>query len=193
MAKVKKNRYVRINRETGSNEIFAFLEEIESDAESDVENLLEDSDTKFITEEEIRNTNENTHQLLTPKAVVHVKSESNESEPQPKKKFKAKISELKWKGQSRFIKTRKCNLEVTILLNLPENFNVLKIYEVTTDFNELVQFICEQTNRYPVQNGREFVTNPEEIRPSSCINYIMSISKLPNLKCYWIVDSYFSN
>ena len=78
--------------------------------------------------------------------------------------MKPKIAELKWKQQPKFIKTRKCNLEAKVLLNLPENSNLLKIYEATTDFNELVQHICEQTNLYEAQNGREFVTNSEEIR-----------------------------
>ena len=68
-----------------------------SHAHSDVENLLEDSDTEFIALEEIPDTNEDIHQLLTPKAVIHVESESNESEPPPKKKLEAKIVELKWK------------------------------------------------------------------------------------------------
>ena len=130
---------------------------------------------------------------MTPEAVVHIQSESNENEPPPKKKLKAKVAELKWKGQPKLIKTRKCNLEANILLNLPENSNPLKIYEATTDFSELVQYICEQTNLYAAQNGREFVTNPEEIYTFLGINYIMSISKLPNLKCYCSVDRYFPN
>ena len=59
--------------------------------------------------------------------------------------------------------------------------------------NELVKFICDQSNLYAAQNGREFATTPEKIRAFLGINYIMSISKLPNLKCYWSVDSYLSN
>ena len=81
----------------GSIEIFAIFEEIESEAQSDVENILEDSDTEFITEEEIPDTNDDTHQLLTPETVAHVECESNEHKPPPKKKLKAKIAELKWK------------------------------------------------------------------------------------------------
>ena len=191
--KGKKKRYVRIDRETGSKEIFAIFEGNESEAESDMENLLEDSGTEFITEEEIPDTNDDTHQLLTLKAVVRVESESKESELPPKKKLKAKIAELKWKRQPKFIKTRKCNLEAKILLNLSEKSNPLKIYEVTTDFSEIVQYICEQTNLYAAQNGRDFVTNPEEILAFLGINYILSISKIPNLKCEWSVESYFSN
>ena len=72
--KGKKKRYVRIDRETGSDENFVILGEIESKAESNMENLLEDSGTEFIAEEEIPDTNEDTHQLLTPEAVVHVEA-----------------------------------------------------------------------------------------------------------------------
>ena len=67
------------------------------------------------------------------------------------------------------------------------------LFEGTTNLNELVKYICDHTNLYSIQNGREFATNPEEIRAFLAINYIMSISKLPNVKCYWSVDSYLSN
>ena len=67
------------------------------------------------------------------------------------------------------------------------------IFEGTTNLNELVKHVCNQTNLYATQNGREFATNPEEICAFVGINYIMSISKLPNVKFYWSVDSYLSN
>ena len=40
-----RKKYVMINREIGSNDIFAMLDAIGSDNESDIDNLLEDSDT----------------------------------------------------------------------------------------------------------------------------------------------------
>ena len=40
---------------------------------------------------------------------------------------------------------------------------------------------------------REFATNCQEIRAFLDINYIMSISKLPNVKYYCRVNSYLSN
>ena len=97
--------------------------------------------------------------FLTPEAVADIKSESNERGTTTKEKN----AEMKWKRQLKFRKTKKCNLETKILLNFPENFNPFKIYEATTDFSELVQYICEQTTLYAAQNGREFVTDPEEI------------------------------
>ena len=73
MKKDKRKRYVRIDRETGSNE-----EEIESEVESDVVNLLEDSDTELIAVEEIPDTNEYTHQLLTLSHLFMLKAKAME-------------------------------------------------------------------------------------------------------------------
>ena len=47
-----------IDRETGSNEIFAMVDKIESETESDIENLLEDSDTEYTVEESIPDNKE---------------------------------------------------------------------------------------------------------------------------------------
>ena len=99
---------------------------------------------------------------------------------------------MKWKRTSKFIKAKKCTLEANILLDM-ENTNLLQIFESTMKLNELVKIICDQSNLYAAQNGREFATTPEEIRAFLGINYIMSISKLSNLKCCWSVDSYLSN
>ena len=111
----------------------------------------------------------------------------------PAKKLKKKVAELKWKHTSKFVKAKKCTLEANVLLDIPENANPLLIFEGRANLNELVKHICNRTNLYATQNEREFATNPEEIRAFLGINYIMSISKLPNVKCYWSVDSYLSN
>ena len=100
---------------------------------------------------------------------------------------------MKWKRTSKFIKAKKCTLEANVSLGIPENANLLLTFEGTTNLNELVKYIWDNTNLYGTQNGREFATNPEEILAFLGISYIMSISKLPNLKCYWSVDSYLSN
>ena len=93
MEKENRKRYVRIDRETGSNQIFAMLDEIDSEAESKVENLLEDSDTEFIAEEELPEAKEEAHQILTPEAVVHI--DGGSGEPPAKKRLKTKIAEMK--------------------------------------------------------------------------------------------------
>ena len=50
MERNNRKKYIHIDRETGSNEIYAMLDEIESDTESDTGNLLENSDTEYISE-----------------------------------------------------------------------------------------------------------------------------------------------
>ena len=108
------------------------------------------------------------------------------------KKLTKKVAKLKWKHTSKFLKTTKCTLEANVLLQIPENANPLLIFEGTTNLKEFVKHMCDQTNLYATQNRRDFATNPEEICAFLCINYIMSISKLPNVKCCWSVDSYLS-
>ena len=88
-------------------------------------------------------------------------------------KLKKKVAELKWKRTSKFVKAKNCTLEANISLDIPENASPLLIFEMTTKFNEVVKRI-----RYNDQIGA-FLG----------INYIMSKSKLPNVKCDWIVDS----
>lgn len=193
MEKENRKTYVKIDRETGSDEIFAMLDQIESETESDVENLLEDSDTEYIAEEDVPDENVESHEVLVPEATVHVIGESNNEEEPPSKKLKKKIFKMNWNRKPNFVKTSKCRLEENIILDIPENATPIDIFEKTTNLDVLVDLITEQTNLYAAQNGREFVTSKEEIRAFLGINFIMSVSKLPNLKCYWNVDSFFSN
>ena len=49
----KRKTYVLIDREIGSGEIFALLDELNSDLDSDIDNLMNDTDTKFVLEESL--------------------------------------------------------------------------------------------------------------------------------------------
>ena len=168
------------------------LDEIESDTESDIENLLEDFDTEYISEEPIPDNKKESHGAWTPAATSHIENESLNVEEPLSKNPKRKITALKWKQTSKFIKAKKCTLKTNVLLEV-ENANPLQILQSTIELNELVKFICDQSNLHAAQNGREFATTSEKIRAFLGINYILSIYKLPNLKCYWSIDSYLSN
>ena len=89
------------------------------------------------------------------------------------KKLKKKVAELMWKRTSKFVKVKKWALEANVLLNILGNINPLLIFEGNTNVNELVKHVCDRTNLYATQNGREFSTNPEDIRAFLGINYIM--------------------
>ena len=169
------------------------LDKIESETESDIENLLEDSDTEYIAEEPISDNKEESHQLLTPEATALVEGEVLDIDEPSAEKLKKKVAELKCKCTSKFFKAKKCTLETNVLFDIPGNANPLMISEGTANLNELVERICDQTKLYVTQNGTEFATNPGKIRIFLGINYNMSISKLPNVKCYKSVDSFLSN
>ena len=151
MERNHRKKYIHIDRETGSNEIFAILDEIESDTESDIKNLLEDSDIEYISEEPIPDNKEESHRVLTSEAAVHVEKESLDVEDFPSKKLNKKITALKWKRTSKFIKAKKCTLEVNVLLDM-ENVNPLQIFKSTMKLNKLVKIICDQSNLYAAQN-----------------------------------------
>ena len=70
MKRNDRKKHIHIDRETGSNEIFAMIGKTESETESDTENLLEDSDREYIAEEPIPDNKKESHQLL----ILKVKS-----------------------------------------------------------------------------------------------------------------------
>ena len=91
MQRNNRKKYIHNVCETGSNEIFAMLDKIESEAESDIENLLEDSSTEYIAEEPILDNKEESHQLLTPGATVHVEGDVLDIDGSPAKKLKKEV------------------------------------------------------------------------------------------------------
>ena len=124
--------------------------------QSDIESYSEDSDTKHIVEEPNQDNKEESHQLITPEALVQVEVEVLGMDEPPAKKVKKKVAELKWKRTSKFGKPEKCTLEASVLLDVTENSNPLLIFEGATNLNELVTPISDQANLYATQNGREF-------------------------------------
>ena len=71
------------------------LDKIESETESNIENHLEDSETKYIREEPIPGNKEESHQLLTPETTVL------DVDQPPAKRLQKKVAKLKWKPTSK--------------------------------------------------------------------------------------------
>ena len=84
-------------------------------------------------------------------------------------------------------------IQIKILVDLPEKPSLLLVFECNTSLNDVMSFICEQTNLYAAQNSRKFTATAEEIRAVLDENVIMFICKLPNIKCYWYADEYFGH
>ena len=71
----KRKKYARIDRNTRSEEIFAVLDEINSDQEEDIDNLMNDSETEFTVDENLDNeidSDDEPLSVLIPEANIHV-------------------------------------------------------------------------------------------------------------------------
>ena len=53
MATNGRKRYFHIDENASSEQIYSLLDDVESDEKNDIDNLMNDSDTEFIAEEEI--------------------------------------------------------------------------------------------------------------------------------------------
>ena len=149
MERNNKEKYVQIDQETSTNKIFAMLDKIESDNESDINKLLEESDTEYVAEEPVPKTKEDSHNILIPEANIHIEGTASwcNTEP-PKKKLKKKVDSLKRKRTAKLIKPNKCDLKVKTLFDLPETPSLLLTFESNTSLNNLVTLIFEQANLY---------------------------------------------
>ena len=62
------------------DELLAMFDEIDSGDESDIENILNDSDTEFLCEKPITTMANDIHKVLVPEANFHVASEPTEQQ-----------------------------------------------------------------------------------------------------------------
>ena len=145
------------------------------DDEDSIDNLMNDSDTEFIAEEEVTQTASTEDTSLTaPEANLHVVPSDNQS----KKKEKNQKEELwKWTKKVKVIKQEECYFVLEIQPNLNETVSPVEIIYLVTGLEELLELIIEQSNLYAHQNGRIFTVTEEELKVFLGINFFMAISK----------------
>ena len=145
------------------------------DDEDSIDNLMNDSDTEFIAEEEVTQTASTEDTSLTaPEANLHVVPSDNQS----KKKEKNQKEELwKWTKKVKVIKQEECYFVLEIQPNLNETVSPIEIIYLVTGLEELLELIIEQSNLYAHQNGRIFTVTEEELKVLLGINFFMAISK----------------
>ena len=82
-------RYFYIDENTSSEQIYALLDDVESAGKDDIDNLMNDSDTEFIADEEITQAASTQDTSLTiPEANLHVLPSDNQSKKREKNKNK---------------------------------------------------------------------------------------------------------
>ena len=91
MATHGRKRYFHIDENASSEQIYALLDVVGSADKDDIDNLMNDSDTEFIAEEEITQAaSTQDTSLTTPEANLHVVPSHNQS----RKREKSKSEEL---------------------------------------------------------------------------------------------------
>ena len=151
MTTIGRKIYFHIDESASSEQIYASLDDVKSADEDDIDNLMNDSDTEFIAEEDITQAARTQGtSLTTPEVNLHVVPSDNQS----KKKEKNKKEELrKWTKKVKVIKQEECHLVPEIQPNLNETVSPIEIFLLLTSLEELVEMIAEQSNLYAHQNG----------------------------------------
>ena len=120
---------------------------------------MNDSDTEFITEEEITQAAiPQGTSWTTPEVNLNVVPRDNQS----KKKEKNKKEELwKWTKKVKVTKQEECHLVPEIQPNLNETISPTEIFSLVSGLEELLELVVEQSNLYAHQNGRNFTITKE--------------------------------
>ena len=179
MATNGRKRYIHNDENDSSEQIYALIDDLEKADEDDIDNLMNDSDTVFIAEEEITQAaGTQGTSLATAEANLHVTPSDNQS----KKKEKNKKEELwKWTKKVKVSKQEECHLVPEIQLNLKETVSLIEIFSLVTGLEKLLQVIVKQSKVYAYQNGRNFTVNEEELEGFLEINFVMAINRLPTI------------
>ena len=139
-----RKKYFHIDSGTSSDVIFAILDDVMSDEEEDIDNLMNDSDTEFIADENVDLSTNNCAEvsLLTPTANVHIVESDADSSTEPKNKNKkqklAKPDAIKWSRKKTVNVRQACNLHAESLHEFPENYTPLEVFQkVCIYFNNI--------------------------------------------------------
>ena len=128
---MNKNRkkYVEINNHTSSDQ--NLLDNVQSDEEEYIEELMNDSDTEFFANDEgIENIvpdSDNTD-ILTPEVSIHI---VKENEKEQEKNLKSKLEEVQFQWRLNIIPNirEECNLVGEVCHQLKEISLPLEVYE----------------------------------------------------------------
>ena len=166
-----RKRYFHIEENASSYQIYALLDDVDSADEDDIDNLMNDSDTEFIGEEEITQAAGTKGTSLTaPEANLHVVLSDNQS----KKKEKNKAEKLwKWSKKVKVSKQVECHFVPEIQPNLSETVSPIETFSLVTGLEELLELIVEQSNLYVYQDGRNFTVTKKELKAFLGISFII--------------------
>ena len=183
--------------------VWAVLDTVESYFKDDLAHVIENSDTKFVVEDEqkddykdkdqgadtsISDTNQTLH------AIVHDSIKDVDTDVQNEKinefsnvmdsAAKSKDDTLKgihWNKATRYINAQKecTKLSGEVLLDIDSLDNPLKVFEKLINLDKFLHHLKLESERYAAQNGRTFEVSKDELRTFIGVNFVMGYHKLP--------------
>lgn len=169
-----------------------------SDSEDDDENIyLDDEDIAFLEQDEVLDSEV---EVIIEDVVGERPPPLSASRkiPTPKKE---KSVPLKWEKSPEYVTPEYLENETDFVYgkvlkpNCSPDDEFPSVYDVfcsVADFKNMLHFITVETNRYAVQNGRQFVITEKEIEAFIGITIAMSIHRLPSYRHYWSTNPLLS-
>ena len=163
-------KYFNIDQSISSEQIYALLDNIDSNNEEEIDYLINNADTEFIAGEEILPANNTLDtSLTTPEANIHVVRDNKESKTSDKRK---KEQPWKWTKKAKANKQEPCALIPEIQAEVKEIVPHMEIFELVAGLEELINLTVVQTNLYVQQKGRNFTVDNNELEAFLGINFI---------------------
>ena len=188
-------KYVQINNHTSSNQIFALLDNVQSDEEEHIEELMNDSDKEFFANDKYKENivpdSENAD-ILTPEGSIHIVKD-NEKEQGKNSKSKFEEVQFQWRRNIASNIREDWNLVGKVCHRLKESASPLEVYEKVVDLDLLIELLVTQSNLSSQQNNRHFITNPGEMKAFLGTVYVMAVNQLPNISIYCDCHHFIGN
>ena len=146
-----RKKYVRINNHTSSDQIFALLaDNVQSDEEEYIVELMNDSDTEFFANDEDIDDiapDSGNADFLTAEASIHIVKD-NEKEQEKNSKSKLEEVQFQWRRNIAPNIREECNFVGEVYHQLKESASPLEVYEKVVNLDVLIELLVTQSNLY---------------------------------------------
>ena len=184
--------------------VWAVSDAVETDFKDDLPDVMEDSDTEFVVEDEQKDDDKDedqeadtsisdTNQTLC--AILNDSAKDDDTDVQDEKisefsnflnsATKSKddtLKEINWTKSTRYINGQK---ECTKF----DGEVLLGAFEKLINLDELPHHLKLKSRKCASQNGKTFEVSMDERRTFSGVNCVIGYHKLPNLRSYWETGS----
>ena len=139
----KRTKYIRIESDIPNDKLFAMFDETDSGDESDIENILNNSDTEFLCDKPIATMANDKTKVLVPEANFHVPSEATEQQQEEyrvvqKKQKSQPIFDIKWSSKRSSQMRRDCLLKASVQHDFGENFTPVDVFMKVVNAQTLI-------------------------------------------------------